>query len=105
MPDQLQLFAEEDEPHGFRLIPAFVNAQEEDALIEHIRELPLAPFQFGAFEGKRRVASFGLRYDYSLQRLEETVGPPGVVAAFRAPHRRTFPTAKRCHSAVSLHRI
>jgi hypothetical protein len=25
--------------------------------------LPLQPFQFGAFEGKRRSASFGFRYD------------------------------------------
>jgi alkylated DNA repair dioxygenase AlkB len=39
-------------------------------LIAHIAALPLAPFQFGAFEGKRRVASFGWRYDYAHQRLE-----------------------------------
>lgn len=76
MTDQLQLFDEETEPHGFRLMPAFVSAQEEGTLIERIRELPLAPFQFGPFEGKRRVASFGWRYDYSLQRLEETAGAP-----------------------------
>jgi alkylated DNA repair dioxygenase AlkB len=40
-------------------------------LIERIRRLPLVPFQFGAFEGKRRVASFGFKYDYAQQRLEE----------------------------------
>jgi alkylated DNA repair dioxygenase AlkB len=39
-------------------------------LIARVRELPLAPFQFGTFEGKRRVASFGWRYDYGRQRLE-----------------------------------
>jgi hypothetical protein len=37
--------------------------------------LPLAPFQFGAFEGKRRVASFGLRYDYGVRRLHEARVP------------------------------
>ena len=35
----------------------------------------LAPFQFGAFEGNRRVAWFGWQYDYSSQKLQpaETV--------------------------------
>jgi alkylated DNA repair dioxygenase AlkB len=39
-------------------------------LIAQISALPLAPFQFGAFQGKRRVASFGWRYDYTRQQLE-----------------------------------
>jgi alkylated DNA repair dioxygenase AlkB len=30
----------------------------------------LAPFQFGAYEGKRLVASFGSRYDYNHHKLE-----------------------------------
>jgi alkylated DNA repair dioxygenase AlkB len=30
----------------------------------------LRPFQFGQYEGKRRVASFGYRYDYALRRLQ-----------------------------------
>jgi hypothetical protein len=38
--------------------------------------LPLEPFQFGAFEGKRRVASFGWRYDYSQQKLKEAEDLP-----------------------------
>ena len=36
----------------------------------HIRALPLAPFQFGIYEGKRRVVFFGSRYDFTHQRLE-----------------------------------
>ena len=39
--------------------------------------MPLQPFQFGAFEGKRRVASFGFRYDYTLQRLQPAEPLPG----------------------------
>jgi hypothetical protein len=31
----------------------------------------MQPFQFGAFEGKRRVASFGFRYDYTLKKIQE----------------------------------
>jgi hypothetical protein len=36
-----------------RYQPDFVSAEEEAALIGHISALPLTPFQFGAFEGKR----------------------------------------------------
>jgi alkylated DNA repair dioxygenase AlkB len=42
--------------------------------------LPLAPFQFGAFEGKRRVASFGWRYDYSQHKLEQAEDLPAWIA-------------------------
>lgn len=35
------------------------------------RGLPPQPFQFGRCEGKRRVASFGFRYDDTIRRLEE----------------------------------
>jgi hypothetical protein len=37
---------------------------EEQSLIDRIAELQLKPFQFGAYEGKRRVVSFGRAYDF-----------------------------------------
>jgi alkylated DNA repair dioxygenase AlkB len=68
---QFDLFSRESVgPLGLRYQADFISEREEQDLIARIRELPLSPFQFGAFEGKRRVASFGWRYDYSLQRLE-----------------------------------
>jgi alkylated DNA repair dioxygenase AlkB len=68
---QLTLFAADTQgPQGLRYQPDFVSADEEGDLIGHLRDLPLAPFQFGAFEGKRRVVSFGFRYDFSVQKLE-----------------------------------
>lgn len=33
--------------------------------------MPLEPFQFGQYEGKRRVVSFGFSYDYTARRLVE----------------------------------
>jgi hypothetical protein len=42
----------------------------EAELICRVGEFPLQPFQFGALEGKRRVASFGFRYDYTERRLQ-----------------------------------
>jgi alkylated DNA repair dioxygenase AlkB len=69
MANQLSLF--EAGPAGLSYKPDFISADDEQELIARFNELPLAPFQFGAFEGKRRVASFGFRYDYTDQRLHE----------------------------------
>jgi alkylated DNA repair dioxygenase AlkB len=66
-------------PEGLRYQPEFITADEERALIAHIRALPLAPFQFGAFEGKRRVLSFGWRYDFTEHRLRETETLPAWI--------------------------
>ncbi|MFU0507063.1 alpha-ketoglutarate-dependent dioxygenase AlkB [Pseudaminobacter sp. NGMCC 1.201702] len=92
MPEQLSLFVEEaKEPGGFRLVPGFISADEEGALSERISELPLTPFQFGAFEGKRRVASFGWRYDYSLQKLVQASALPDWLIPFARRIETFFP--------------
>jgi alkylated DNA repair dioxygenase AlkB len=65
------MFADESaRPEGLQYQPDFISAQEEAALIGNIGALPLAPFQFGIYEGKRRVVFFGSRYDFTHQRLE-----------------------------------
>jgi alkylated DNA repair dioxygenase AlkB len=81
MAGQLTLFSATAEgPQGLQYFPDFVSANAEQELIAHIRTLPLTPFQFGAFEGKRRVASFGWRYDYTDRRIEKADDiPPWVV--------------------------
>jgi alkylated DNA repair dioxygenase AlkB len=69
--EQFALFAEEKtSPEGLRYVAEFIMPAVERELIDRVSALPLQPFQFGAFEGKRRVASFGFRYDYTLQRLQ-----------------------------------
>lgn len=84
MSDQLVLFPDKRWPAGLRYEPAFVSGEEERALITGFAELRLAPFQFGAFEGKRRIASFGQRYDFSDQRLHPAEPfPPWIVAIVR----------------------
>ncbi len=80
MSAQLALFSPDAGPQGLRYQPSFISADDERGLIAHIRGLPLAPFQFGAFEGKRRVASFGWRYDYNIQKLQPAEAiPPWIV--------------------------
>ena len=72
MSEQLAFFASASpEPEGLRYAAEFVSPQTERDLIARVAALPLQPFQFGQYEGKRRVASFGFRYDYSLRRLQD----------------------------------
>jgi alkylated DNA repair dioxygenase AlkB len=69
---QFSLFADNSRvPEGLRYATDFVSFAAEQELIAQIASLPLQPFQFGPYEGKRRVASFGYRYDYTLRRLQE----------------------------------
>jgi alkylated DNA repair dioxygenase AlkB len=67
-------------PSGLRYVRDFISAATEQELIAHISQLPLKPFQFGAFEGNRRVKSFGFRYDYTLQKLQESEPVPDWLA-------------------------
>ncbi|WP_398467056.1 alpha-ketoglutarate-dependent dioxygenase AlkB [Tardiphaga sp.] len=75
--EQLDIFGgEADGPAGFRYAREFVSEREERDLVHEIARLPLEPFQFGAFEGKRQVASFGFSYDYTLRRLKSAAPIP-----------------------------
>jgi alkylated DNA repair dioxygenase AlkB len=79
---QLALFTDRnDGPEGLRYETEFVSRVSEATLIAGIEGLPLQPFQFGAYEGKRRVASFGFRYDYSERKLREA----GPIPSWLAP--------------------
>jgi alkylated DNA repair dioxygenase AlkB len=92
MPSQYALFPDSQQPEGLRYQLNFVTKDEERELIARFAALPLAPFQFGAFEGKRRVASFGLRYDFSDQRLHAAEAIPLWV----------LPVARRIEAFASL---
>ena len=60
LPDQFTLFADAPVlPGGLRYAADFISPDLERELIAHAAKLPLQPFQFGQYEGKRRVASFG----------------------------------------------
>lgn len=66
--DQIDLFgARPALPQGLRYAPDVLDAATEAELIERIRPLPLREFEFHGFLGKRRVLSYGYRYDYSKQ--------------------------------------
>ena len=69
MPDQIVLFPDASVLDGLRYAADFISPAIERELIAHVAALPLQPFEFGQYEGKRRVASFGWRYDYAQRRL------------------------------------
>jgi hypothetical protein len=67
---QLQLFEPvTDLPEGFRYHPEFLTGEEEENLISQFQDLPFKEFEFHGFFGKRRVVSFGWKYDFSSAKL------------------------------------
>jgi alkylated DNA repair dioxygenase AlkB len=56
---------------------------EEESLVEHFAELPFKPFEFHGFLGKRRVVSFGWRYEYGAQRVQPSTPMPAFLLPLR----------------------
>lgn len=52
-------------PPGFRYQADLVTRDEERDLIQRLDALPFEPFLFRGYEGRRRVISFGLKYDFN----------------------------------------
>jgi alkylated DNA repair dioxygenase AlkB len=85
MPRQPTLFdAPPALPPGMAYRPAFISRDEEAALLAWLAGLNFEPFQFHGFEGRRRVISFGWRYDFSRTKLEKADEVPGELAALQA---------------------
>jgi alkylated DNA repair dioxygenase AlkB len=81
---QADLFqATPDFPPGFRYQPDLLTRDEEQQQLEHVRALPFANFQFHGFEGKRRVVSFGWKYDFSHARIERVNDIPDFLHGLR----------------------
>jgi alkylated DNA repair dioxygenase AlkB len=72
-------------PEGFRYQGDLITATDEATLLERVRELPFREFEFHGYQGKRRVVSFGWRYDFSGRQLRKTDDMPDFLYALRAP--------------------
>jgi alkylated DNA repair dioxygenase AlkB len=90
MPDQPGLFDLElsSLPEGFRYCPDVIDEEEERALVAEIERLPFQAFQFHGFEGKRRVVSFGWRYDFNEAKLREAEAIPDFLEPMRTKAAR-----------------
>jgi len=61
-------------PSGMRYETEFLSQEEERHWIAFAQSLPLKEMNYRGYTAKRRVVSFGGKYDYAANRLEE--GPP-----------------------------
>ena len=71
-------------PEGLRYQPALISRNDESALVERVRELPFREFEFHGYLGKRRVVSFGWKYDFGSQRLQKAEEIPDYLLSLRA---------------------
>jgi alkylated DNA repair dioxygenase AlkB len=86
MPDQLSLFAGESGPslpEGFRYQAGVISPDEERALLERVRELPFRDFEFHGYTGKRRVVSYGWKYDFNERELQKVDDIPAFLLSLR----------------------
>jgi alkylated DNA repair dioxygenase AlkB len=68
---------------GLSFTPDFLSAQEEATLLDVISGLPFQQAQYKEWHARRRIVSFGGRYDFTRQQLDEA--PP--IPAFLLPLR------------------
>ena len=84
MPDQLGFFTEKVVyPEGFRYERDLITESEENDLLVEIRKLPFREFDFHGYKGKRRVVSFGWKYDFSDRRLHKVDDMPSFLLQVR----------------------
>src|SRR5689334_4195202 len=70
-------------PEGLLYREDFVSAAEEAELVSHIAKLGLREFEFHGYLGKRRVTSFGLRYDFTDMALHDAAEMPEFLLPLR----------------------
>ncbi|HSD45895.1 MAG TPA: alpha-ketoglutarate-dependent dioxygenase AlkB [Pyrinomonadaceae bacterium] len=69
---------------GFRYQPDVLDQAEEEALLTHVRTLPFREFEFHGYTGKRRVVSFGWKYEFSGERLRKAEDIPEFLLPLRS---------------------
>ena len=75
-------------PEGFRYQPDVIAPPDEAALLDRIRALPFREFEFQGYTGKRRVVSFGWRYDFNERLLDKADDIPAFLLDLRSTAAR-----------------
>ena len=70
-------------PEGFRYEPQFLSADEERDTVRYVEALPFKEFEFQGFLGKRRVVSFGWKYDFNDRKLQKAEDMPKFLLPLR----------------------
>lgn len=77
-------------PGGFRYQSELFDAGTETSILAELQKLEFSPFQFHGFEGKRRVKSFGWRYDFNGGGLQKTDAFPDFLFPVREAAAAAF---------------
>ncbi|WEK46048.1 MAG: alpha-ketoglutarate-dependent dioxygenase AlkB [Candidatus Andeanibacterium colombiense] len=80
---QRELFAPAPAVAGLVLVEAAVSPAEEREIAARIDAAPLAPFQFGQWQGKRLTVNYGSSYDYQRGRVADAPPLPEWLAELR----------------------
>ncbi len=70
-------------PEGCKYRAELISAEEERHLLGQIEKLPFKDFEFQGFVGKRRVVSFGWRYDFKDRELQKAEDIPPFLLPLR----------------------
>jgi alkylated DNA repair dioxygenase AlkB len=70
-------------PEGLEYRAELVSRDEEAELLKEFRELDFREYEFHGYFGKRRVVSFGLRYDPDESTVRSTGDIPGFLLTLR----------------------
>lgn len=70
-------------PEGFCYAENVLTAAEERAMVEQFDALPFRPFEFHGYLGKRRIVSYGFRYDYGERALRDSAAIPDFLLPLR----------------------
>jgi alkylated DNA repair dioxygenase AlkB len=94
-------------PEGWAYATDFIGPDEELALLEQLARLPFQSAQYKEWQARRRIVSYGGRYDFSRNALD----PAPPIPAFLQPLREraaqwaALPVQRLSHAAVSEYSI
>lgn len=71
-------------PEGWRYQTEFLSVAEEHELLQRIAALPLQAARYREWTARRRIVSFGGRYDFSHHRLDPAEPIPAAFEPLRA---------------------
>jgi alkylated DNA repair dioxygenase AlkB len=93
-------------PEGFVYRPEFISRDEESLLVDGVRTLPLEEAKYKEYTARRRTASYGGQYDYTLNTLEAAPSIPEFLLPLRGKVAQWagIPAEKFAHGLVSEYR-
>lgn len=84
MSDQFAFFARDPQtPEGFAYQTNLITPDEEQELLSVIRALPFKEFEFQGYLGKRRIVSYGWKYDFNERVLRRVDDMPAFLLPLR----------------------